>query len=525
MNKLQQQLATGKKITEASDDPIIAAKSLKLRTDVAEIAQFQRNTSDAVSWMETSETAMSNYTDVLQRVRELSVQSANGILTPGDSQKVGQEIKQLKSQLIHIGNTSYAGRYIFSGFETSKKLIIDDESDPNYGAFNINVTSELEKIDYEIGVGDSIDINVCGGKFFNSSTKYPNRAVAIGNNQITFPIEITAGVNDTMSLSVDGLETVDITIPPNKYDDMASLKTVLATEINNTSAIVPDIVVENIGNRLQFVSGTTGSTSNITINDTALVSTANTTLGINSYASYISDENTIGSNNGITRGDDIIYFPLTITPGVDDTLTLNIDGVEDVTITIPANIYSDIDSLAMALQTEINNSSATASDINVTALGDRLQFKSGTNGPLSKITIDKDPLISTSAVALGVTTTTDTYGTTANKGKLIVDMELLEDAFNRGDGEAISQLLGNIDEAIQSITKIRADLGARYNRVELTDNRLSGDSVTFTKLMSQNEDVDMAEVIMNLKNEENVYKASLEGGARIIQPTLLDFLR
>jgi flagellar hook-associated protein 3 FlgL len=43
--------------------------------------------------------------------------------------------------------------------------------------------------------------------------------------------------------------------------------------------------------------------------------------------------------------------------------------------------------------------------------------------------------------------------------------------------------------------------------------------------MSENEDVDEAETIMNLKNEENVYRASLAGGARIIQPTLVDFLR
>ena len=49
--------------------------------------------------------------------------------------------------------------------------------------------------------------------------------------------------------------------------------------------------------------------------------------------------------------------------------------------------------------------------------------------------------------------------------------------------------------------------------------------VNFTKLMSDNEDADMAETIMNLKNEENVYKASMAGGARIIQPSLIDFLR
>ncbi|NLW27380.1 MAG: flagellar hook-associated protein FlgL, partial [Hungateiclostridium saccincola] len=60
---------------------------------------------------------------------------------------------------------------------------------------------------------------------------------------------------------------------------------------------------------------------------------------------------------------------------------------------------------------------------------------------------------------------------------------------------------------------------------ELTENRLSKNIYNFTKLMSENEDIDQAENIMLLKSEENVYRASLAGGARIIQPTLMDFLR
>jgi flagellar hook-associated protein 3 FlgL len=63
------------------------------------------------------------------------------------------------------------------------------------------------------------------------------------------------------------------------------------------------------------------------------------------------------------------------------------------------------------------------------------------------------------------------------------------------------------------------------NRLELTSNRLEDDLVNFTKLMSKNEDVDIAEAIMNLQNEEYVYRASLSAGAKVIQPSLIDFLR
>jgi len=58
----------------------------------------------------------------------------------------------------------------------------------------------------------------------------------------------------------------------------------------------------------------------------------------------------------------------------------------------------------------------------------------------------------------------------------------------------------------------------------LTADRLDIDSINFRKLMSENEDVDQAENILLLKTEENVYRASLSGGARIIQTSLVDFL-
>ncbi|MDK2811386.1 MAG: flagellar hook-associated protein 3 FlgL, partial [Petroclostridium sp.] len=111
MDKVQQQMATGKKIRVPSDDPIVAARALKFRTDVSEIEQFQKNTSDAMSWLEVTETALANMGDVLQRARELTVQASNGTLTDEDRQKIKAELGQLKQSIVEIGNTTYAGRY------------------------------------------------------------------------------------------------------------------------------------------------------------------------------------------------------------------------------------------------------------------------------------------------------------------------------------------------------------------------------------------------------------------------------
>lgn len=88
-------------------------------------------------------------------------------------------------------------------------------------------------------------------------------------------------------------------------------------------------------------------------------------------------------------------------------------------------------------------------------------------------------------------------------------------------GEDIS----NLDDSINTLLNERATIGARSNRLELMEDRIDQQEVTATKLMSDNEDADMEKVIMDLITQESVQRASLGMGARIIQPTLLDFLR
>lgn len=280
MSKYQYQLATGKKISVPSDDPVVAARALKLRTDLAEVQQYKRNVEDAISWMEITEDTIDKLGDVIQRARELAVDASNGTKTPEDLQKVKEEILQLREQIIHIANTTYAGRYIFSGFSTNKPLLKED------GTFNIDVMNS-EKIMFEIGIKDNLNVNVTGGDLFN----------------------------------------------------------------NGANAVAGDLPAF-----------------------------------IKVFDNYIA-------------------------------------------------------------------------------------------------------------------------------------------ALDSGDISKVSSIIAELDDVHNNTLRVRADVGARMNRLELTLDRIENDIISFTKLMSLNEDVDEAEVMINLKNEENVYRASLAGGARIIMPTLLDFLR
>lgn len=87
-----------------------------------------------------------------------------------------------------------------------------------------------------------------------------------------------------------------------------------------------------------------------------------------------------------------------------------------------------------------------------------------------------------------------------------------------------NELAGN-DLRLNEVLLHRATIGARVNRLDLQKNRLDSAQEQLTDLLSKTEDANEAEVIMNLKMQENVYNASLSAGARIIQPTLIDFLR
>ncbi|GMQ58054.1 hypothetical protein AN1V17_24490 [Vallitalea sediminicola] len=110
-------------------------------------------------------------------------------------------------------------------------------------------------------------------------------------------------------------------------------------------------------------------------------------------------------------------------------------------------------------------------------------------------------------------------------GKVSKDGSKYDDLLKDSLGDKFTQLIGKIDKHKNELLKQEADLGTRINRMDLTINRLDDDKVNFTDLMSQNEDIDVAEVIMKMKSQEMVYNAALMSSSKIMQTTLLDFIR
>ncbi|WP_245827656.1 flagellar hook-associated protein FlgL [Paenisporosarcina indica] len=92
-----------------------------------------------------------------------------------------------------------------------------------------------------------------------------------------------------------------------------------------------------------------------------------------------------------------------------------------------------------------------------------------------------------------------------------------------GSGDPIQ--LDKIDKGINQLLTTSAEAGARFNRVESIENRVLDTNLALKSMLSSIEDVDYAETITKLKSEESVYQASLAAAAKIIQPSLMDFLR
>ena len=384
MDRLNNDLASGVRIHRPSDDPVLVGRSLKIHTDIAQTEQFTRNVDDAYSFLDKTETSLKELTNVMHRVRELAAQASNGVLTKEDSQKIESEIKQLKDHMTKIGNDTYVGRHIFSGFSTDKPFLNEQGSiasefiDDSTG----EIKTEGQEIEYHVGVSGKTSVNITGDQIFGP------------------------------------VETDRVKLEPDAGGDYYWKESV--TLMGSYTMQVPQLDseghrVDDTGNRIKIDA----------------------------------DGNVLDHATGDP-----------VTDGAGDPIKVDSDG----------------------------NRLDAAGEVMTDAGGKPIK-------PFAK--------------KIQVQGTMD---------KLIAAME-------KGDSEAMSDLLQDIDVHMDNISKLRGDVGARMNTVEVIKERADTMNLNFAKLLSETEDTDMGEAVMNLSMREAVYKASLSTGARIIQPTLIDFLR
>ncbi len=161
VNTLQQQISTGQRINEPSDDPISAQQALDLKGVIALTDQFSRNIQTGTSWLSQMDSSMTEMNSVLTRAKELATQMSNGTYDASQRQAAALEVTQLRNQMIALGNTQIAGKYVFGGFMSDQPPF-----DTITGAFN----GTEDDVKIQIGQGSFIPINYSGGKLLRGGT-------------------------------------------------------------------------------------------------------------------------------------------------------------------------------------------------------------------------------------------------------------------------------------------------------------------------------------------------------------------
>jgi flagellar hook-associated protein 3 FlgL len=195
MDKLQNQLSTGRRINKPSDDPVGISFSMRYRSELSANDQFTRNLNEANSWLNYADTILGQTGDILQRTRELVIQGANSSNPESSLDSIKSEVEQLYDQLVNSGNSKFNGKYVFNGQMTD--LIPYDK------ATAATQSTDAADIPFEIGAGVKVAVNVTGNKVFGNPGDTDNAF------QVLQDIISALGNQDTTALSENVLGRLD----------------------------------------------------------------------------------------------------------------------------------------------------------------------------------------------------------------------------------------------------------------------------------------------------------------------------
>ena len=144
-DRLSTQMSTEKKINRPSDDPVVAIRALRLRSNVTEVTQYySKNIPDAESWLNVTEEALKNLAEVITAMQKQCTKGSNGDLKTSDRQTIIEQLKALADEVYSTGDADYAGRYVFTGYRTNTSLSFPDATEKKY-----SITEQLSRNDMD----------------------------------------------------------------------------------------------------------------------------------------------------------------------------------------------------------------------------------------------------------------------------------------------------------------------------------------------------------------------------------------
>ena len=480
--KAQQEIASGKRITKPSDDPAGMRDSLLLRTGISQSNQYLRNIENNRIYIQATDSALESVDINLIRAKELAVRELGGLATAETRGFAANELDQIISQTFESANIKVKNQFIFSGTEFRTQPFKQEASGAVY-------FGNSERFEISVGENTNADFTLPGSEVLandlnpklTNSTQLSSLNTGSGVTPGSFSITDRAGNSGTVN--VTSSDTVEN----------------LISKINGLSGNVTASINTN-SNGLQLTDGSSVISQALTVAEVSGGSAA-VELGI------------LGQRDGNISGSDLNPVVTSSTLISDlkggDGLTLNqisiVNGATSGTVTLSsATTIGDVVSL-------INSSS-----LNVTA---------SINSSGNSLLVDSnDP--TTVAIVKNINTdeTAENLGLGSGKN-VLTTLFKLRDALNSSDSLAILASLENLDSSLASINNNRAIIGASLNRVNASSFTHDQDFVNRSQQLSDIEDADAVKSVSDLANLEFALQATLSATSRVLQPTLLDFLR
>lgn len=220
ITQAQSQLASGKRVLKVSDDPQAVDAILRLKSFVGANEQYQKNTTEAQSQVETTQAALSGFTDIIVRLKEVLARSSNGSQTE-ILKTYAVDVDQLLAEAVDIANTKLNGRYVFGGTNT---LDPPFRLAGDHSSVTVNPDGIAGTIQYPVNEGVNQVVNIDGQEAFQGT--------AIFDLMIEVRNRLQGGLNPTLTESQSA----------DSYLDHVSTKTskagsVLQNLINNEAML------------------------------------------------------------------------------------------------------------------------------------------------------------------------------------------------------------------------------------------------------------------------------------------------
>ncbi|WP_370978933.1 flagellin [Agaribacterium sp. ZY112] len=526
LDKASERLASGKRINSAADDAAGLAISNRQTSAIRGLDQAIRNANDGVSLIQTAEGALDETTNILQRMRELSVQSANGIYSDTDRASLNAESQQLIAEIDRIAETtSFNGQNILDGSQGDVALQVGSNA-------NQTITFSIGELDAN-SLGGSAGGDIVGSAVDLVGITLADDVTINGQTIDDADLEAATNVDEFLAVLNDGVSGVDFTATTRfeaatvgtgvlRGGDTMEIDTV------NADGTATSLVITDTGNLDELVAAINekgGDDISASLSDSGKLviesaSGAQITVGTAATA----EQDAVGTGGAATVQE--AQLSLTST-----------DGNE---ITVAYADATDADDLGINARAEggILSSSATLLDADATVLlegqlvinGVEIGAADGT-AVADIIAAINDKAPETGVVASGATAqvlqlnSVDNSaisieaGTTTGADALLTALHLVETNTSATSGDSVSDIdisteagaqsaIDVIDTALEQISTTRSELGAVNNRLDFTVSNLSNVSEKTSAARSRIVDADFAAETANLSRAQVLQQAS-----------------